>query len=67
MFIRPPAHEIPDIHCPYMADKGISQALLMLVPLRWLDMRVHTVSHEEPVDKLICSDERFLGDEVVDM
>ena len=52
---------------PHVADEGVSQILLMLAPLRRLGKRVHTVSHEEPVDKLIRSDGSSVGDEVVDM
>lgn len=52
---------------PHVADEGISQTLLMLAPLRRLGIWVRTVSHEEPVDKLICSDGSSFGDEVVDM
>lgn len=52
---------------PHVADEGISQALFMLAPLRRLGIRAHTVSHEEPVDELICSHGPMFGDEVVDM
>ena len=52
---------------PHVADEGISQALLMLTPLRRLGIWVDTVRHEEPVDKLIGSDGSLFGDEVVDM
>lgn len=51
----------------HVADEGISQTLLMLAPLGRLGIRVHTVRHEEPVDKLICSNEPTFRDEVVDV
>ena len=52
---------------PHVADEGISQALLMLTPLRRLGIWVHSVRHKEPIDKLIGSDGALFGDEVVDM
>lgn len=52
---------------PHVADEGISQALLMLAPLRRLSIWIHTVRHEEPINKLTGSDGSLFGDEVVDM